>query len=146
MTKPMLLVLAAILSLATSVTRADDDHAYTLGPVMVVSFVRTQPGKFDEYLRYLDGPYKKLMEEAKRQGIIVDYAVWGSSPRDPQDADLVLTITYKNKAAFDTLQSRMDPLIKQTFGSLPQAASAVADREKLRKEIGSNEVRQLILK
>jgi hypothetical protein len=49
-------------------------------------------------------------------------------------------------AAFDDLQSRTDPLAKQVFGSLSKAASASADRDKLRKELGSQELRQLILK
>ena len=146
MIKRMLLIFAAILSLSSSVTFAEDDHAYTFGPVMIVSFIRTQPGKFEDYLRYLDGPYKKVMEAQKKQGVIIDYAIWQARPRDPQDADLVLTITYKNMAAFDDLQARLDPVIKQTFGSLAQASSSAVDREQLRKEVGSVQVRQLILR
>jgi hypothetical protein len=147
MKKPILLLLAAILTTATFVTRAaDDDHAYTLGPVVIVSFVRTEPGKFDEYVRYLDTTYKHLLDEEKKQGIIVDYSVYQATPRDERDADLILTIPVKNMAAFDTLQARTDPLSKQVFGSLPKAASASADREKLRKSVGAQIVRQLILK
>ena len=146
MTKRMMLVFAAVLSLSSSAIRAEDDHAYTFGPVMIVSFIRTQPGKFEDYLRYLDGPYKKLMEESKKQGTIVDYAIWQARPRDPQDADLVLTVTYKNMAAFDGLQARLDPIVKQTFGSLGKAQSAAVDREQLSKEVGSVQVQQLILK
>jgi L-rhamnose mutarotase len=146
MKKPILLLLAAALSMSTSLTRAQEEHAYTEGPVLVVAFVRTQPGMFEEYLRYLDNTYKKVLEEYKKQGIILDYAVYASRPRDAQDADLVLTVKYKNMAAFDDLQSRTDPIAKQVFGSLSKAASASADRDKLRKELGSQELRQLILK
>ena len=146
MNKFTLLLSAAILTTSASLTFADEDHAYTEGPVMTVNFIRTQPGMFDEYLRYLDKTYKPLMEEAKKAGIIVDWAVYNARPRDPQDADLVLTITYKNLAALDNIQARMDPLSKKTFGSLPKAAAAAADREKLRKDLGSQLVRQLILK
>jgi hypothetical protein len=49
-------------------------------------------------------------------------------------------------AALDSLQASTDPLIKELFGSLPKAASAAVDREKLRKQLGSQLVRQLILK
>jgi hypothetical protein len=49
-------------------------------------------------------------------------------------------------AALDTLQASTDPLIKELFGSLPKAATASADREKLRKQLGSQLVRQLLLK
>jgi hypothetical protein len=118
MKRLILLLSAAILTTSTSLTLAQEDHAYTEGPVLVVNFVRTQPGMFDEYMRYLDKTY----------------------------ADLVFTITYKDMAAFDTLQARMDPLAKKAFGSLPKAAAAAVDREKLRKEVGSQLVRQLILK
>ncbi len=50
MKKLMLLLLTAILSIATPETRAQDEHAYTEGPVMLVSFIRTEPGMFDEYV------------------------------------------------------------------------------------------------
>ena len=146
MKKPILLLLAAILTISASVARADDDHAYTQGPVLIVTFIRTQPGMFDEYMRYLDSTYKHLMEDNKKAGIIVDYSIYQARPRDPTDADLILTVTYKNMAAFDGLQVRTDASAKQTFGSLPKAASASAERSKLRTEVGSQVVRQLILK
>ncbi|HSY05866.1 MAG TPA: hypothetical protein VK803_07955 [Steroidobacteraceae bacterium] len=146
MKKPVLLLLAALLTIATTLTRAEDEHAYTQGPVLVVSFVRTEPGMFEEYMRYLSKTYKHLMEESKKQGIITDYAIYQARPRDPQDADLILTVTYKNMAAFDNLQARSDPLIKEVFGSLPKASAASVERAKLRKDIGSQLVRQLILK
>jgi hypothetical protein len=144
--KKSVLLLAAILSLATSVTRAQEDHAYTMGPVVIVNFVRTQPGMYEDYLRYLDTTYKSVMEEMKKQGIILDYAVYAHRPHDGQDADLILTVKYKNMAAFDDLQARSDPVIKQVFGSLSKAGAASADREKLRRDVGSMEIRQLMLK
>ena len=146
MKKPILLLLAAILTISTSVTRAQEDHAYTQGPVVIVTFVRTEPGMFEEYLRYLDATYKRLLDEYKRQGIVTDYAIFQATPRDPNDADVILTVTYKNMAAFDELQARTDPVVKQAFGSLPKAASASAERDKMRKQLGSQMVRQLILK
>jgi len=146
MRKSTLLLLAAILTVSTSVTRAQEDHAYTQGPVTIVSFVRTEPGMFEEYLRYLSNTYKKLIETQKKQGIVTDYAIYQTLPRGPQDADLILTVTYKNMAALDGLQERTDPLVKETFGSLPKASSASADRDKMRKQLGSQLVRQLILK
>jgi L-rhamnose mutarotase len=146
MKKSVLIIFAAFVALSTSVTRAQEDHAYTQGPVTIVSFVRTEPGMFDEYIRYLSNTYKKLMEASKKQGIVTDYAIYQALPRDAQDADVILTVTYKNMAALDSVQAKTDPLIKEVFGSLPKAASAAVDREKLRKQLGSQMVRQLILK
>ena len=146
MKKTVLLVCSAVLALSASVVRADEDHAYTQGPVTTVSFVRTAPGMFDEYLKYLDNTYKKLMDQLKKQGAITEYAIFQAQPRDPGDADVIITVTYKNMAALDTLQSSTDAVVKELFGSLPKAAAASADREKLRKQLGSQTVRQLILK
>jgi L-rhamnose mutarotase len=146
MKKSILLLLAALLTMSAAMTRAQEEHAYTQGPVVIVSFVRTEPGMFEEYMRYLAKTYKHLMDEYKKQGIITDYAVYQALPHDAQDADLILTVTYKNMAAFDGLQARTDPLAKQVFGSLAKAASASAEREKMRKQIGAQMVRQLILK
>ena len=146
MKKSLLLFFAAILTISTSAALAQEDHAYTQGSVTVVSFVRTAPGMFEEYLRYLSNTYKKLMDQSKKNGIITDYAVYQTLPRNAEDADVILTVTYKNMAALDSVQAQTDPLIKEVFGSLPKAASASADREKLRKQLGSQVVRQLILK
>lgn len=146
MKKSFLLLVAAFLTISATGLRAEEDHAYTQGPVVVVSFVRTEPGMFDEYMRYLDSTYKRLMEEYKKRGIISGYAVYQAMPQHPQDADVILTVTYKNMAAFDDLQARTDPAVKELFGSLPKAASASSDREKMRKQLGSQLVRQLILK
>jgi hypothetical protein len=146
MKNSVLVLLAAALTMSIPLAQAQEDHAYTEGPVVIVSFIRTEPGMFDEYLRYLASTYKHVMEENKKQGSIVDYAIYQATPRTPQDADLILTVTYKNMAALDGLQARVDPIAKKVFGSLAQAASASAERGKMRKEIGSQVVRQLILK
>ena len=146
MKSPIALLLAAVLSISANLAQAQDDHAYTEGPVMSVAFIRTEPGKFDEYMRYLSNTYKKVMEEYKKQGIIMDYAIYNAVPRNPQEADLILTITYKNMAALDDLQARTDPIDKKVWGSLSQADAALIDRGKMRTELGSQLVRQLMLK
>ena len=95
MKKPVLLLCAAVLAITTSVTRAQEDHAYTQGPVTLVSFVRTEPGMFEEYMRYLDNTYKKLMDQLKKKGAVTDYAVYQALPRDAQDADVIILIYRK---------------------------------------------------
>jgi hypothetical protein len=140
------LLAAALMLFSVTAAIAEDDHAYTEGPVVNVSYIRTEPGKFDEYLRYLSTTYKALMEEQKRAGIIQDYAVYAAVPRTPQDADLILTVTYKNMAALDGLNAKTDPLVKKVFSSLGKADEASAERGKLRTQLGSEFVRKLELK
>jgi hypothetical protein len=133
-------------NVSTSLAFAQEERNYTEGQVVEVRFVRTEPGKFDDYMRYLHKTYKPLLDEAKKARIVVDWAVFSARPHEPQGADLVLTITYKNMAALDDLQTRFDPLAVKAFGSLAKTDQAEADREKLRKDLGTELIRQLILK
>jgi hypothetical protein len=57
-----------------------------------------------------------------------------------------LTTTYKNMAALDNVNERMDPVAKEVWGTLSKADQAYADRGKMRKDLGTELVRQLILK
>lgn len=60
--------------------------------------------------------------------------------------DLILTVTYKNVAAFDDPQARTALTANLLFGSLALAASAFVGLGKMHKEGGSQMVRQLFLK
>jgi hypothetical protein len=142
-----LLLAAAVTTGATTASAQEqDERAYTEGPVVVVSYIRTEPGMFDEYLRYLGSTYKKLMEEYKKSGIILDYGVYSAEPRTEADPDLILTISYKNFAALDTLTERTDPIDRKVWGSLTKANDATAARGKMRTQVGGQTLRQLILK
>src|ERR1700716_2540333 len=65
---------AAFVGLAvTSVAALADDHAYTEGPVVNVAAIRTEYGKFDDYMKYLDTTWKAEQEAAKKAGNIISY-------------------------------------------------------------------------
>jgi len=130
----------------TAAAWADEERAYTEGAVVSVGYVRTKYGKFDEYTRYLAGPYKQLMEEQKRTGAIVAYGVYQAYPHNPQEPDIILTVVYKNWAAMDGLRDKVDPIMKKVFGSLDSASKGAVDREKVRESLGGQILQELILK
>jgi hypothetical protein len=140
------LLAAALVLFSVAAFAADEDHAYTEGPVISVDYIRTAPGKFDEYMKYLSTTYKALMEAGKKAGIILDYGVYQAFPRNPQEPDLILTMTFKNMAAMDNMNAKIDPIVKQVFSSLKQADQADIDRGKLRTDLGGELLRQLVLK
>ncbi len=144
MLRPVLLS-AAVLSLASPAV-AQRSRPYTEGAVRFVSYVRTKPGKFDDYMKYLQGPYKTLMEALKKEGSVVGYAVYSSPPRNLEDWNLVLTVDYRNMAALDGLQDRTDPIAERLLGSLEQRNQQAVDREGLREILGSRLLRELQLK
>jgi hypothetical protein len=122
------------------------DEPYSDGPVTMVSSLRTNPGMHDTYLRYLASTYKTNMEAAKKAGIILDYRVYETQPRSPDEPNLYLTVTYKNIAALDGLDERMEPIMQASFGDQKARDSASVDREKMRHMIGQELIREVTLK
>ncbi|HSW32923.1 MAG TPA: hypothetical protein VLH36_04835 [Steroidobacteraceae bacterium] len=122
------------------------DRPYTEGAVVNVGSLRTEPGQFEAYMAYLAGPYKKMMEEQKAAGIILDYSVYVTTPRSPGDPDIYLLTVYKNMAALDGLNERTDPIQQKMFGDLAQRGAATAERGKMRTVVGGMQMRKLELK
>lgn len=140
------LAAGALLSLTAAVALAQDALPYKEGVVVVVTSVRTEPGQFNNYMRYLAGDYKKIMDEAKAQGLIVSYAHYSAQPSSPSDPDLYTTIVYPNHAAFDGLSDKMAAISAKVFGSRSGAEQAQVNRESLRKVLGSEVIQQLEIK
>lgn len=122
------------------------DRAYSEGPVAVVSSIRTEPGMFDEYLKWLAGPWKQAMEAQKAAGVIVDYAVYSATPRGPDDPDLYLVSTYKNMAALDGLDAKTDAIYEKLMGNQQQQTQATIARGKMRTVLGNEMIREMLLK
>ena len=142
----LLAAASALTTIAPSSFAQESEHAFTEGPVVAVSYIRTEPGRFDDYMKYLSTTYKTLMEEQKKAGIILDYAVYSTTQVNATEPDLILTITYKNLGAMDNLAARTDPIGKKIWGSLQASNQASVDRGKMRTAVGGRLLRQLILK
>jgi hypothetical protein len=131
---------------AISSALADDSKSYTEGTVTTVTSIRTKPGMFDAYVKWLDTTGKQLREDEKKAGVILEYSVYSVMPRSPHDPDLYLTVTYKNMAALDGLDDREEPLMKKIWTTRDASAKAAVDRESLREILGTQLIRRLDLK
>jgi hypothetical protein len=96
--RPVLFAIA--LSLLLGGVAAAQDH-WTEGPVWEISFYRTAPGHFDDYLKYLRKNLLPQNEEGKKQGLVLDQKVFVKPPTGPGDWDIALATLYKNMAALD---------------------------------------------
>jgi hypothetical protein len=144
---PKFLLMGTLLLCGTLAMAADEPRSYTEGPVTHISFVRVKPGMFDNYVKYLATTYKPLMEEYKKQGIILEYKVYeANETHSASEADLILTITYKNMAALDGLAEKTDPAAAKVFGSRQKQAEGAISRESMRESLGDQFVRELVLK
>lgn len=138
----MLVAISGLAAMAPAI--AQDSLPYKDGVVVVVTSVRTQPGKFNDYVRYLTGPYSRMMEQAKKEGILSDYGFYGAQPKSPGEPDLYIVETYPNMAVFDTITDKMTAISNKVFGSLKQADEADANREEIRKILGTEMIRELV--
>lgn len=125
---------------------AQDKRSYSEGPVIEVTSVKIMDGQFDNYMTYLQSQYKRVMEAQKKAGIILGYSIYSANARLPDEPDLYLVVTYPNMAAFDGLRDRAEPVAQGVTGQTgPQAAAAFANRGKMRRILGSELLRELVL-
>ncbi len=137
-----LLVFATTAGVATAA-----DRPYTEGAVSIVTSVKVEPGMWDAYMGWLQTGWKKAMEAQKAAGIVVAYAVYATQARSPDEPDLYLVTTFKNMAAFDGLDDRVDPIMEKTFNTTQQQMSqAGIERGKMRTILGDEMIRELVLK
>src|SRR5713101_5929538 len=80
---------------------------YTEGSVWSVRFVRTEPGKTRAYLKSLGAEWKRLMDEAKRQSVILSYRILVTSIANRDVWDVMLVVEVKNMAALDGFSEKM---------------------------------------
>jgi hypothetical protein len=123
-----------------------DDHAYTEGGLVNVSYIRTEYGKFDEYMKYVDTTWKAEQEAAKKAGNITGYKVIMIEPRTENDPDIALVIYLKNWAALDGSTAKNDAIFKQVEGSVAASSQGATDRNKIRRILGSWTGQELLLK
>jgi len=143
----MFALCAAAIGLAlTSVAAVAEDHPYTEGAVVSVSGVRTEYGRFDDYMKFLDTTWKQAEEAAKKAGLIVSYQVLQTLPRGPDDPDIYLVVTYKNWAAMDGLRDKTEAILAQVYGSVHAAEQGAVDRGKIRRTLGGQMMQVLELK
>ena len=120
---------------------------YTEGPVWRVSLIRVKPTHMDEYLASLRQSSKPLLEEEKRQGIIVDYKLFfKETHHDPQDWDICLAVEYKNHAAMDGLDAKGEAIRDKILGGKQQAQQIGEKRAEIREVISSDLLQEIFLK
>jgi hypothetical protein len=124
-----------------------EDHAYTEGPVVSVSSIRTADGKFDDYMKFVDTNWKQQQEAAKKAGDVLGYQVLNVIPRGPDDPDLLLVVTYKSWAAgLDGALAKNDAISKAVDGSVSTTNDGVAGRTRIRRLLGTTWMQVLSLK
>jgi hypothetical protein len=120
---------------------------YTEGPVWRVSLVRVKPTQMDAYLTSLRQSSKPLLEEEKRQGVIVDYKFFlKQTKNNPEDWDVCLAIEYKNHAAMDGLTAKGEAARDKILGGKTQGQQVTEKRAEIRELVSSELLQEIFLK
>jgi hypothetical protein len=139
------LLVAVFAALFTPALCAQEN--YTEGPVWRVSLVRVKPTHLDEYLTSMRQVSKGFIEEEKRQGLIVDYKIFLKETKTgPQDWDVCIAVEYKNHAALDGLDSKMEAIRDKVLGGKQQAHQLGEKREEIREIISDELMQEIYLK
>lgn len=145
------LVLAGVVYLLTVGLGFAQEH-YTDGPVWEVSFYRTTPGHFDDYMTFLRGNFLPSTGEGKKQGLVLDFKVYVKAPTGPEDWDVAVAILYPSYGkALDYSQADVDKwkAIESTqYGTNDEAKQRemTAKRFELREYLGTSYMREVNLK
>jgi hypothetical protein len=133
-------------SSSSSTTAGGSTAPYTEGPVWDVTMVRTKYGMDDDYLKALAKVFKATSDEAKKQGLIMDYKILIGTPANAQDYNILLMTEYKNMAALDGLRDKMDPLNAKLIGNDDVQRQGVVKRAEVREIPGDKLMREISLK
>ena len=140
-----LLIASALLTLSATAMAQDASRPWKDGPVVEVTTVRVKPGRFDDYMKFLGGSYKKMMDAQVKAGLVTTYRIFAVSPRSPQEPNVILTVTYPNMATLDKT-TEFDAIASSVAGPLDAQDKAYAERGPMREIIGSTLMREVILK
>ena len=142
--KKLLLILTCPLLFV--VTGFAQEH-FTEGPVWRVTLVKVKPAQMDAYLTSLRHASKPLLDEQKRQGLIMDYKVFLKETQEgPHDWDLALAVQYKNHAAMDGLTAKNEALRDKIMGGKQQAQQVAEKRTEIREVVSSELLQEIMLK
>jgi hypothetical protein len=147
-------IVASILFLGSCLAAAPalaQEH-YTEGPVWAVNYIRTKPGKYDDYMKYLRATYMATASEAKKQGLILDTKILLNIPRDANDWDIAIATLFPSFGkALDYNQADDDKrkaIAEKQFKTKDEAKQQemIAPRFAMRDALGTRYLREVNLK
>ena len=126
--------------------RAQDVRQYADGPVTEADYIEVEYGHFEEYIDWLNSTWKPTMEAMKKAGLIIDYKVFSATPKSPGQPNIYIWITFKNAAAALDKGVELEAVAKKVICSTECQNKARVARSEYRKVLGTEYIRELILK
>ena len=108
-----LIVITTVFCCLGFAQQAQAQESFTEGPVWVINYYRTKPGKFDEYMKFLRANFAKNVAKQKQAGIVVDSKVLlNPTVSGPDDWDVAIAYLYSDYGRLNFSQATEDQLQK----------------------------------
>jgi len=125
---------------------AQDVRQYSEGPVVEEDLIEVEYGHFEEYVDWLNTVWKPTLEAMKQAGLVIDYKVYRATPNSPGQPNVILWIVFKNGAAALDSGVEQENVAKKVIGSTEFQNKARVFRNQYRKVLGTEFIREIILK
>jgi hypothetical protein len=145
------LCLAAVLSCLAVPGALAQEH-YTEGPVWACNALRTKPGHFDDYMKYLRQNFVPQGQEAKKAGLILDQKIYVKVPENPTDPDVLICTLFTSFGKALDFNAGDDAKVKEIAAKHFKTADEQKQREMIenrfafREALGTSYYREVNLK
>ncbi len=141
------LILITIVALFAAVPATAQSNApYTEGPVWDIILVRLKHGMHDAYFKSISKTFKAVMDEAKKEGVIMDYKILYGQASSQDDFNVMSMVQLKNYAALDTYREKIDPIARRIEGDAKTQTATFSSRVDIREILGYKLMREITLK
>lgn len=147
MKRQKILLTAFVLSLSLLCVSvyAQMARPYHNGSVWELAFIRIKPGMDAAYMNHVATEWKRIQEEAKKEGLILSYKVLATEGHTPGDWDLILMTEVKDLATLETNEKKADALAQRLVGDDKKQMQGYHEREEIREIIGNRIAREIVL-
>ena len=122
------------------------DRPYTMGSVWTLTLVRVKAGMDQEYLTDLAGSWKKAMDEAKKQDLVLSYRILDGNSANKDDWNLIILVEQKAWAGFDTPPEKFDAIFEKVIAPQKQQVEMLIKRSDVREIVGTKNLQEIIFK
>jgi hypothetical protein len=143
--KTFVAVICCLTALATTAAFAAD-RPFAPGSVWTVTFVRVKPGMDVTYLRDLAANWKRVMDEARKQQLIVSYKILDGNLPGKDEWNMMLLVEQKNWAAFDGAGDKFDAIAESMVGPEKAQMESMIKRSDMREIVGVRNFQEINFK
>jgi hypothetical protein len=143
--KTKIMVLFVAITISFGARSFAQDRTYKDGTVWAISLIKVNPGQGIDYLNSLKDTWKKVQDEAVKQGLILSYKMLSGMASTPDDWNVLLMVEYKDLASMDGNEDKWEA-IQNKISTVEVRKKLMESRVSVRTMYGNKLMREVIYK